>query len=66
MKLFLVRRKILAALACVLATAAMFYVVNHPAVVGVSATTRQLPFYCVQRNQKMVTISCDAAWGDLR
>ena len=47
MKLFLVRRKILAALACVLAAAAMFYVVNHPAVVGVSATTRQLPIYCV-------------------
>ena len=34
MKLFLVRRKILAAFACVLAAAAMFYVVNHPAVGG--------------------------------
>lgn len=66
MKLFLVRRKILAALACVLATAAMFYVVNHPAVVGVSATTRQLPIYCVQRDQKMVSISFDAAWCDVR
>lgn len=66
MKLLLVRRKLLAAFACVLAAAAMFYVVNHPAVVGVSATTRQLPIYCVQRDQKMVSISFDAAWADVR
>ena len=37
MKLFLIRRKLLAAFACALAAAAMFYVVNHPAVVGASA-----------------------------
>ena len=66
MKLFLVRRKLLAAFTCVLAVAAMFYVVNHPAVVGASATTRQLPIYCVQRDQKMISISFDAAWGDVR
>lgn len=66
MKLFLIRRKLLAAFACALAAAAMFYVVNHPAVVGVSATTRQLPIYCVQRDQKMISISFDAAWGDVR
>ena len=64
MKLFLVRRKLLAAFACVLAAAAMFYVVNHPAVVGAAATTRQLPIYCVQRDQKMLSISFDAAWGN--
>ena len=44
----------------------MFYVVNHPAVVGASATTRQLPIYCVQRDQKMISISFDAAWADVR
>ena len=64
MKLLLVRRKMLAAFACVLAAAAMFYVVNHPAVVGASASTRQLPIYCVQRDQKMISISFDAAWGN--
>lgn len=66
MKLFLVKRKILTAAACLLAAAAMFYIVNHPAVVGVAATTRQLPIYCVQRDQKMLSISFDAAWGDVR
>jgi len=45
--------------------AAMFYIVNHPAIVGAAATTRQLPIYSVQRVQKMVFISFDAAWGDV-
>ena len=64
MKLFLLRRKMLAAVACVVAAAAMFYVVNHPAIVGAAATTRQLPIYCVQKDQKVVSISFDAAWGN--
>ena len=64
MKLFLVRRKLLTAAVCLLVAAGMFYVVNHPAIVGASATTRQLPIYCVQRDQKMVAISFDAAWGN--
>ena len=64
MKLFLVRRKLITAVACLLLAAGMFYVVNHPAIVGASATTRQLPIYCVQRDQKMVAISFDAAWGN--
>ena len=64
MKLFLVRRKLLTAVACLLVAAGMFYVVNHPAIVGASATTRQLPIYCVQRDQKMIAISFDAAWGN--
>lgn len=65
MKIILLRRKLLAVLACVLA-AAMFYVVNYPEVVSAAATKRQLPIYCVQRDQKMVAISFDAAWGDVR
>ena len=43
MKLFLVRRKLITAVACLLLAAGMFYVVNHPAIVGAAATTRQLP-----------------------
>ena len=66
MKLFLVRRKLITAVACLLLAAGMFYVVNHPAIVGASATTRQLPIYCVQRDQKVLSISFDAAWGDDR
>ena len=63
MKWFLLSRKRMAVLCCVLAAAVMFGVVNYPTVVA-SATQRQLPIYCVQRDQKMVSISFDAAWGN--
>ncbi len=63
-KVILLKRKILSAVVCLLAAAAIFYVVNFPAAVGASATTRQLPIYCVQRDQKLVAISFDAAWGN--
>ena len=61
-KLFFLKRKGFTALACALAAVLMFGAVNAPAVMA-SATQRQLPIYCVQRDQKMVSISCDAAWG---
>lgn len=64
MRLLLIRRKRLAALACVLAAALMFYAVNYPAAVDASATARQLPIYCVKRDQKMLSVSFDAAWGN--
>ena len=64
MKIILLRRKLLAVLACALAAAAIFYVVNYPEVVSAASTNRQLPIYCVQRDQKMVAISFDAAWGN--
>lgn len=64
MKLFLLRRKMLVGALCLTVAAAMLYAVNHPAIVGTAATTRQLPIYCVQRDQKMVSISFDAAWAD--
>ena len=64
MKLFLIKRKLLTAAACLLVAAGMFYIVNHPAIVGAAATTRQLPIYCVQRDQKVLSISFDAAWDN--
>lgn len=66
MKFLVFKRKTAVAAACVLAAALMFTVVNHPAIVGAAATTRQFPIYCVQRDQKMVAISFDAAWGEVR
>lgn len=63
-KIVLFRRKTLAVLACILAAAAIFYAVSYPSTVGAYATDRQLPIYCVQRDQKVVSISFDAAWGD--
>lgn len=63
-KVIYLRRKVIAAGACALAAVMMFWVVNHPAVVGASAATRQLPIYCVQKDYKVLSISFDAAWGD--
>ncbi len=65
MKWIQVKRKHLTVLGCALAAAVILGAVNAPAVVGVSASQRQLPIYCVQRDQKMISISFDAAWGDV-
>ena len=63
-KIVLMKKKWWSAALCLCLAAAIFYVVNYPAAVGTSATTRQLPIYCVQRDQKLVSISFDAAWGN--
>ena len=59
MKFLILRRRTLAVLACALAATAMF-------AAEASASSRQLPIYCVQRDQKMLSISFDAAWGDVK
>ena len=64
MKFVILKRKFLTLAICLLCAAAMFYIVNHPAVIGAAGTTRQLPIYCVQRDQKVVSLSFDAAWGN--
>ena len=66
MRFVILRRSTLTVLACALAAAAMFALVNVPAAVEAAATDRQLPIYCVQRDQKMLSISFDAAWGDVK
>lgn len=66
MKTFLIRRKTLTLAACGVLACLMFYIVNYPAAVSASASDRQLPIYCVQRDQKMASISFDAAWGNVR
>lgn len=64
MKCIILRRKVLTAALCLLAAAAMFWVVTDPAVVGAAASARQLPIYCVQKDYKVLAISFDAAWGN--
>lgn len=44
--------------------ALIFWTVNSPAIVGASATQRQLPVYSVQRRDKLISLSFDAAWGN--
>lgn len=57
-------RPVLSGIGLVMAVAAMFYVVSSPAIVGVSAAARSLPVYSVQRDDKVVALSFDAAWGN--
>ncbi|MEG2001050.1 MAG: polysaccharide deacetylase family protein [Evtepia sp.] len=64
MKLLLVRRKLLIGIGCAMLAVLMFAAVNHPAFVGASATARQLPIYCVQRDYKVCSLTFDAAWGN--
>ena len=57
-------KKVLSALFVILAVLLIFWTVNNPVLVGVSASQRQLPVYSVQREDKVVAISFDAAWGN--
>ena len=52
------------AVLCLCLAGVIFGVVNFPWAIGVGAAARQLPIYCVQRDQKVVSISFDAAWGN--
>lgn len=42
----------------------MFYVTCSPRIVGASATQRVLPIYSVERDNKAIALSFDAAWGN--
>ena len=64
--LHLLRRRPRTVLAGARAAAALSALANAPAVAEASASSRQLPIYCVQRDQKMLSISFDAAWGDVK
>lgn len=53
--------------AAILALCLLFglpWLINSSAIVGVSAATRQLPIYCVERDNKCVSLTFDAAWGN--
>ena len=64
MRAIFLRRRTLGRIACALAACAMFWVVQAPAAVTASATSRQLPIYCVQSDYRRLSISFDAAWGN--
>ena len=40
------------------------WLIDNPAIVGAAATTRELPIYCVDRDNKCVSLTFDAAWGN--
>ncbi len=57
-------RGALSGIGMILAGGLIFWTGNNPALVGASASSRQLPVYSVQRDEKVVAISFDAAWGN--
>ena len=61
---FGMQKKDFSVITLIIAVIAIFSVINHPAIVGASATTRQLPIYCVKRDNKAVSLTFDAAWGN--
>ena len=63
-KIFILRRRLLTVLGCLLIAAVMFWLVNHPDVVGAAATERQLPIYSVARTEQLAALTFDAAWGN--
>ena len=62
-RLWIFRKRRWAASAAVALALLMAAAVYHPLVVGASAAARQLPIYCVRRNQKLCSLTFDAAWG---
>ena len=62
-RVFLLRRRAVAALGALVLAGAIFYVVSCPPSITASSAQRQLPIYCVERDQKVCSISFDAAWG---
>ena len=63
-KAIFIRKKAGLAAAAVLLAAGIFAAVFSPAVVGAAATKRELPVYSVERDNKAVALSFDAAWGN--
>ena len=57
-------RRLLSGLGLILAVALIFWAVSSPAIVGVSSAKRSLPVYSVERSDKLVALSFDAAWGN--
>ena len=58
------KKAIISAVSLVMLLAVIFWASGSPAAVGVNAAERQLPIYCVQRDDKCVALSFDAAWGN--
>ena len=63
-RIFLLRRRAVAAVGALVLAGAIFWAVSYPAGAPASAVQRQLPIYSVEREQKMCSVSFDAAWGN--
>lgn len=57
-------KRMLGAMSLVLAVVLIFCIVNSPLAISASKTDRKLPVYCVDRDDKYVSLTFDAAWGN--
>ena len=57
-------RKILYPVSLVLAVVLIFLISGTPAMVKTAVATKKLPIYCVQRDDKCISLTFDAAWGN--
>jgi polysaccharide deacetylase family sporulation protein PdaB len=57
-------KKETAAILCLCFLFGLPWVINSSAIVGASASVRALPIYCVDRDNKSVSLTFDAAWGN--
>lgn len=67
MKIYVMQKRILSIFLCtiVLLTGLGFYFnVREEGIIGVFSSTKRLPIYSVQTEDKKIAISFDAAWGD--
>ena len=58
------RRKLMTGASLAVAVTLIFWAVNSPTIVGASAAKRLLPIYSVRRDNKAVSLTFDAAWGN--
>lgn len=63
-RVFLVRRWYLTALVLAACVCGIFAVFGSEEIVGAAAAKRELPIYCVQRDDKAAALTFDAAWGN--
>ncbi len=63
-KLRMEHKRILYAVGLILAVALIFLIPGTPAILQTGAAARQLPIYSVQRDDKCVSLTFDAAWGN--
>ena len=56
--------RVMSVIGLALVVVLIFWTVSSPSIVGVSASKRSLPVYSVERSDKVVALSFDAAWGN--
>jgi len=65
-RVFLLRRRAVAAVGALVLAGALFWAGSYPAGAPAPPLQRQLPVSRVGRGQKMCSVSFDAAWGDAK